>query len=346
MLNKKPKYSYNDISVIPCELSDVSSRTECNALDESGMLPIFTAPMTSVVGLENYEEFEKNHIYSILPRTVDIRTRLSHPKWCAYSLSEFKENYVDANDLPANRKVLIDIANGHMKSLCDLIKLARDKWGQNLQIMAGNIANPRTFLELAKAGVDYVRLGIGSGQGCITSSNTAIHFPMASLIDETAELKNSSIYKCSRRPKIVADGGIRGYSDVIKALALGADYVMIGGLLSETLESSGKLFDSVERPISKEEAEKLLEDGEAVLKKFYGMASREGQIDLLGKKTQTAEGVCKLLKVNYKLSQWTENMIDYLKSAMSYTGTRELYDFKRCANTIVMGGNTYNTINK
>lgn len=346
MLNKEPKYSYNDISIVPCELSDISSRSECNALDGNGMLPIFTAPMTSVVGLENYEEFEKNHIYSILPRTVDIRTRLSHPKWCAYSLSEFKENYVESDILPTNRNVLVDIANGHMRILCGLIKKAKDKWGQDLQLMAGNIANPKTFIHLARSGVDYVRLGIGSGQGCITSSNTAVHYPMASLIDETVELRNSSVYCSNGKPKIIADGGIRGYSDVIKALALGADYVMIGGLLSKTLESSGQLSDSSGRPIGKEEASKLLEEGEMVFKKFYGMASREGQIDLLGKKTQTAEGVCKSLKVNYRLSQWTENMIDYLQSAMSYTGTRELSDFRKLSNTIVMGGNTYHTINK
>lgn len=335
MLNKIEKYSYNDISVLPAVVSDISHRSECIIED----LPIFTAPMTSVVGLENYEEFEKNHIHSILPRTVDLDIRLSHPGWCAYSLSEFEKFYVTSAVCPINRKVLVDIANGHMRSLMDLIRECKRRWPL-VEIMAGNIANPQTYLELSMAGADYVRLGIGSGNGCITSSNTAIHYPMASLINDTVLIRGNFT------TKIIADGGVRGYSDVIKALALGADYVMIGGLLSSMIESSGQLFKEDGTPISREDALLLFNSGGKVFKKFYGMASREGQIDLKGQKTQTAEGVCKMIEVKYTLSKWVKNMSDYLRSAMSYTGARDLESFKRNTQTIVMGGNTYGTINK
>ena len=115
--------------------------------------------------------------------------------------------------------------NGNMKKIVDIVKEIKIHHPTTI-IMVGNIANPETYVALGKAGADYVRCSIGTGAGCTTAANVAINYPMGSLISECAQLKKQYNLKA----KIVADGGMRNYSDIIKALALGADYIMIGNL--------------------------------------------------------------------------------------------------------------------
>jgi hypothetical protein len=242
------KYSYNDIMVKPAVLSTIEHRAECNPFDENGMLPLFTAPMDSVVGIDNFALFEKNGIIPILPRTEDIKDRLSfihQGKWAALSLDEFERYFtksVDSKNGSPLMHVLIDIANGHVARLYNAVKAAKGIYRNALVVMVGNIANPETYRVCVESKVDYVRCSIGTGAGCITCSNTSIGYPIASLISEIRDIKNEYIAKgiSSEKdlPNIIADGGIRGYSDVIKALSLGADYVMVGSVFSMMLESA------------------------------------------------------------------------------------------------------------
>lgn len=171
--------------------------------------------------------------------------------------------------------------------------------------------------------------------GCITSSNTSIHYPMASLINDVFQVKQSlqliADSTGNKLPLIIADGGIRNYSDVIKALALGADYVMIGSLF-------GKLYESCAKTVKKDKQ---------LYKEFYGMASNKGQIDLNGKKTKTSEGITKLLPVTEHLDKWTENMESYLRSAMSYTNIKDIEDFNPInVQTVVISKATQESLNK
>ena len=313
------KYSYQDVALVPSVISEIEHRSECIL---PSPLPIFTAPMTTVVSGNCMEEYEKNDIIPILPRPESIAERLENKKgWSAFSLGEFETHYVVSSSLPACHHVLIDIANGHMKYLYELIRRAKDKWGESLTIMVGNIANPETYLIADAAGADYVRVGIGAGRGCITSTQARVHFPTASLIQETVEVKKKYNGKC----KIVADGGIRDYGDVVVALALGADCVMIGSVFSGLEGTPGEVTT----------------DG---YKKFYGMASREGQIDMKGEKTHTAEGTVKLVKVTGTIPGWVCNMKDYLRSAMSYCGARTLSEFK--PEIVILSEGTKQTINR
>ena len=231
-------YAYDDVTIMPGVLSKVEHRTECIPWDKEGMLPLFTAPMDTVVSKKNFELFQENKIHPILPRTESIEDRINYAcdsKWAAFSLQEFEKLFTTGETKSVKKiRVLIDIANGHMEKVVEVARKAKEIYGNNIEIMAGNIANPETYLEYAKAGIDYVRCSIGTGCGCLSSSNTGVHVPPATLINDIAEEKlkilgeyygaGSVGTEFKSVPEIIADGGIRNYRDVIKALALGADY--------------------------------------------------------------------------------------------------------------------------
>lgn len=198
--------------------------------------------------------------------------------------------------------------------------------------------------------------------GCITSSNGAIHYAMASLIDEIYQEKfniyhhNNFLNKTwDEMPKIIADGGVRNYSDVVKSLALGSDYVMIGSVLASLIESAGNTFEIqhdgsryyYELDETTDYNDFLKTRKNSLYKEFYGMASKEGQIAINGKKTKTSEGISKELPVTGTIPQWTENMNAYLRSAMSYCNVRDIKDFNPENVTVnIISSETKNSINK
>lgn len=249
------KYSYSDLAIVPAIISDIKSRSECNPYYPDSKLPIFTAPMESVCNDKNYMVFEREGIIPIIHRNVPIEKRLEllyAGKWCAYSLKEFKKYFAhtDSKTLISDKTyyVLIDVANGHMQQIFDMVieakEIARIK-KYNLILMTGNIANPDTYIKCCEAGIDYVRCSIGTGSQCLTSANTAIHYPNASLISEIYKIKQQRINDLYFTTKIIADGGMgnseEAFSRSIIALALGADYVMIGGAFVSFIDSAAQL---------------------------------------------------------------------------------------------------------
>ena len=374
MLIKEMKYSYNDIGIVPAIKSNIEHRSECNPFTgqfNNSDLPIFTAPMSTVVNEQNFNLFEKNHIIPILPRNFDLETRIDYlrrGKWAAVGLQEFETLFINNDwdmEIYPDVNVLIDIANGHMSKLHCLIHDAKVKykWSLRFKIMAGNIANPMTYYELAKAGCDYVRLSVGSGSGCITSTLTGIHYPIVSLIDETYKIKKKLEQIGEWPPMIIADGGIRDYDDVNKALVSGADYVMIGGLFSKLVESAAPTFYYDKDGVSIHEINPFEHkidaypdgtfdiDEEYIVdnlhKVFYGMASRRGQEDINGEKTKTSEGVEKVFDCTTNLRKWSENMVTFMQSAMSYTNCMYLGDFNpENVDCCVISNQTQESINK
>ena len=439
MIIEKSGYSYRDLTVVPATISEISSRSECNPyIDDNKTLPIFTAPMASVVSEDNMDVFLSSGVIPIMPRNIPIEIRLdniSSGRWIALSLSEFRHSFI--NNATESMKgltfnICIDIANGHMISLyeacCDA-KINSLKYGYNLTIMTGNIGNPETYrwicdhncvdYEKRVMAVDYIRCGIGNGSGCTTTSNCSCHYPIASLIDACHSIKQAySIVKegdlPGMCPKIIADGGIRNYDHVIKALALGADYVMIGSLLAQCIESAG--FKSARQDVRKVRLrfpmerysdltcdhngcwtgnlkEEYIEQSLKVWKqrvefskqsveandsdynkkeyndaldslwkrkqelkkehtigrievKFFGMASADGQKSMTGEKTKTAEGITKWLPVKYTLAGWVDNMVSFLRSAMSYCGCKTLEEFIGGPDLIVNSPAEIDAVNK
>ena len=288
--------------------------------------------MDTVVNHENYKVFEENGMMVCLPRGVKVLTTNSR-LFMSLSLDEF-EKFVDDYSVgifPKGRvSILVDIANGHMRKLYNLVDRFMNHRRVDLghEIMVGNIANPQTYGEYAKLGVDYIRVGIGGGSGCLTSANTGVHYPMASLINECFEIKKSNNYKT----RIVADGGFRNYDEIIKAISLGADYVMLGGILNKSLESCGQNYLFKKIKVSQSIAEYIWNNvpflKKHLYKSFRGMSTKEVQKKWGREVLKTSEGISKFNKVEYTVPQWINNFNDYLSSAMSYTDSINLDSFR------------------
>lgn len=331
---------FNDILIKPAVISDINSRTKINPYDSNGMLPLFTAPMDTVVNSNNCDLFLKNRINVCLPRGERFNNT---DVFESYSLIDFKKYFLNKKYvLVSKRKILIDTANGHLKDMIDTIRLSKEMHGDNLILMVGNIANPRTYFDLSVAGASYIRVGIGNGGGCLTTQQTGVGYPMASLIRECYNLS----FALENPAKIVADGGMQTYSDIIKALALGADYVMVGSLLNKCLESAGDNYLLNYIPVSQEFAEKLYKHGIKVHKKFRGMSTKEVQKKWGNPSLKTSEGVVRYRKVEYTLNGWVNNFESYLRSAMSYADSIDLNKFTNYCEIIQISDNAYKRFNK
>lgn len=346
------KYDWNDITIVPAELSDISSRKEINPFRGDGMLPLFTAPMDTVISEDNADLFYKNKINICLPRGIKPDITDGH-YFHSYGLDEII-SIVDSN-CPLPKKVLIDVANGHMKKLYDTAKKIKETYGDKVELMIGNVANPETYVRYCEIGVDWVRVGIGGGSACTTSANVAVHYPMASLVREcylagsNYENVDTRLLDYRNRSKIVADGGFRNFSDIIKAIGLGADAVMIGGILNKSLESISDCYTKVGDQfitITNEDALNRFNLGEDVYKYYRGMSTKEVQKSWNKAELKTGEGISKYNKVEYTIESWVENFTDYLKSNMSYCGKKELKQFVGNANYVRITDNAFKRFNK
>lgn len=338
------KFDWNDVSIVPETLSTIASRKEINPY-YNGKLPLFTAPMDKVIDDTNLSEFVDNNINICLPRHVkfdDIKN--SDDFFFSYGLDEIIGIIQTGARVP--KRVLIDVANGHMMKLYETSKMIKEKFGDSVELMIGNIANPDTYREYCKIGVDYIRVGIGGGSACTTSANVSIHYPMGSLISECAQIKK----EFDNPTKIIADGGFKNFSDIIKALALGADYVMLGGVFNKSLESCGETFlkDTQEQyyEVDMDRAKVSFEAGISVYKYYRGMSTKEVQKSWNKHELKTGEGITKYNKVEYTLPGWCENFTDYLKSAMSYTNSRNLKEFIGEVRYEMITQNSFNRFNK
>jgi len=348
-------YDFDDILIEPAILSKISSRKDVNPRNVLNMLPLMTAPMDTVIDENNFRLYRMHGILPVLPRTNDTNSEFKYDTrhFISYSIEEFKNTFLGESRVypePGERiMALIDVANGHMSSLYEIAEKAKLKYGYSMCLMVGNIANPKTYLEYCKIGVDLVRIGIGNGNGCLTTVQTGVGYPMASLIEECNDIRKNG--NC--RTEIVADGGFKKFSDIIKALGLGADYVMLGSILNKCLESSGettKIEDSlgnhtVINQYSKE-AKEMFHAELPLFKTFRGMSTKEVQKSWGKDELTTSEGIIKRQKVEYTLEGWVKNFEDYLRSAMSYTGKKELHHFIGGVNFNMITQNSFKRFDK
>jgi IMP dehydrogenase/GMP reductase len=330
----KSKFDFNDILIKAAATSDIDSRKTINPF-YNGFLPLITAPMDTVIDQFNERKFSNLRINTCMPRGEHTSDGFE-----SYSIDEFNNLFI-TSELKHNKKYLIDVANGHMKKLLDLTKKVKTHF-PSITLMVGNVANPETYALLSKAGADYVRIGIGNGNACSTTVHTGVGYPMASLIKECYDISCT----LDNPAKIVADGGMKDYSDIIKALALGADYVMVGSIFNKAIESCGDNYLWGKIKVCQDDARFLYDIGLPIYKKFRGMSTKEVQKKWGKQVLTTSEGVIRFRKVEYTLEKWAQNFEDYLRSSMSYCNASELKEFIGQVEFIKITDNAYNRFKK
>ncbi|MBI2070403.1 MAG: IMP dehydrogenase [Elusimicrobia bacterium] len=207
--------------------------------------------------------------------------------------------------------LVLDIAHGHATYAIDVIKKLKAKW-RDLQVIAGNTATYLGTKELAEAGADAVKVGVGPGATCTTRIVTGSGVPQF-----TAVMESARVTKEMGVP-IIADGGIRTSGDVAKALAAGASTVMVGSLLAGTEESPGL---SIVRDGSRYKVYR----GMASLGAALGRASRTGEeIDVDDFSDVVPEGVEALVPYRGGCTDTINQLVGGLRSGMSYSGSRSI----------------------
>lgn len=174
----------------------------------------------------------------------DIEKRIQYPHACkdehgrlrvaaAVGVGPETEQRVDLLTKAGVDMVVVDTAHGHARSVLDTVKLIK-RTHPKLELVAGNIATAQAAKDLAEAGVDAVKVGVGPGSICTTRVVSGAGMPQLTAIMDCAKaLSGTGI-------PIIADGGVKFSGDITKALAAGASSVMIGGLLAGTEESPGE----------------------------------------------------------------------------------------------------------
>jgi IMP dehydrogenase len=131
--------------------------------------------------------------------------------------------------------IVIDVAHGHYFKVAETIKILKKEIGKKVVLVGGNVATAQATLDLIKAGADVVKVGVGPGSICTTRIIAGIGVPQLTAVMDAVQAATKT------KTPIIADGGIRYSGDIVKALAVGASAVMMGGLFAGTDEAPGKI---------------------------------------------------------------------------------------------------------
>lgn len=278
-------------------------------------LPVLDAK-GQLVGLITYRDITKNRVKPNANKDKYGRLRVAAAVGVTGDVVErvgaLYESGVDA--------VIIDTAHGHTKGVVTALQSVKAKFPE-LDVVVGNIATPEAALYLLEAGADAVKVGIGPGSICTTRIVAGVGFPQLSAIMEVAKAIDG-------RVPVIADGGIRFTGDIVKALAAGADCVMLGSMFAGTKESPG---------------ETVIYEGRKY-KTYRGMGSVEAMSD--GSKDRyfqdVEDDVKKLVpegivgRVPYKgeVGEVMYQFIGGLRAGMGYCGSKDVPTLKKSARFI------------
>ena len=306
--------TYDDVLLIP-QYSDINSRKEIkigNRLSEKIYLnlPVISSPMDTVTGVKMAIAMHKIGGLGIIHRYNSIEEQSDLVRdTCIEGVSsvgaalgvtgDFEKRACALYDSGAN-VLCIDIAHGHHILVERAIKTLKDVFGDSVHIMAGNIATLKGFNDLSDWGANSIRCNIGGGSICSTRIQTGHGLPGLQTIMDCAQ--------SDRDTKIIADGGIRSSGDMVKALAAGADFVMLGSMLAGTEQSPGvriKGSDGIEYKI------------------YRGMASKEAQIRWRGEYSSN-EGISTRIPYKGSVEDILNDIKNGISSGFSYSGARNI----------------------
>ena len=212
--------------------------------------------------------------------------------------------------------IVIDTAHGHSKNVIETLKQTK-KLYPHLQVIVGNIATSGAAKDLIKYGADALKVGIGPGSICTTRVVAGVGVPQIHAISET--------YKVAKKSKIpiISDGGIKYSGDIAKAIAFGADVVMIGSLFAGTDESPGEIF------LSNGRTYKSYRGMGSIAAMGKGSADRYFQEEVMNNDKFVPEGVEGRVPYRGPVVKIIEQLIGGLKASLGYTGNKNLNDFKK-----------------
>mgnify|MGYP001434431513 FL=1 len=315
-----PNYS----NVLP---SDVSTNTNLSG-NINLQIPLLSSAMDTVTESKMAISIAKAGGLGIIHRNLDIKRQIIEinkviskklPVGAAVGAGSAEFKRAEALLKQNITMIVVDTAHGHTKKVAEIIKKIKKIKSKNTALCAGNIATPEAAKFLANLGVDVIKVGIGPGSICTTRMVAGIGMPQLSAILAVKKgLKNKNI-------KIIADGGIKFSGDIPKALAAGADAVMIGSLFAGTDEAPGK----------------IIKKNGKFYKSFRGMGSigamnkgsadRYFQTKQKDKSKYVPEGVEGLVKYKGEVGNIIFQLVGGLKSSMGYLGRKNIKDLRKKA---------------
>ncbi len=314
--------TYDDISLIPTQVSRIKSRTEastsCGFLGMRLNVPVISSPMDSVTGIDMAKELSRLGCLGILNRFDSSLESLLNSKngkgIKAVSIALSTDMKTIEKIVEKKYMICIDTANANNKEVLRKTEQIKKKF--DVKIIVGNIAHGDSLTQLENAGADAVRVGIGSGSVCTTSIQTGIGIgQVSSLLNVLTSRKDKKL-----KIKIIADGGIKSPGDVAKAIALGADVVMLGRMLSGTRETPGE----------------VIKYNGQLWKKYRGSASFGVKM-----RNEFIEGEETMVAYKGAVKNVIDGISDGLKSSMSYMNCFNLDELRKTETFAVLSNSSY-----
>lgn len=317
----KEALTYDDVLLVP-QYSNIRSRSEVSLRNNLGSmwldLPIISAPMDTVTEENMAHAMAEEGGLGIIHRYNSICEQIAIARSVLESsdgevgaavgvTGDYLQRAIELVDVGV-KVICVDVAHGHHVSVKEAIIALRKALGHDVHIMAGNVATRAGFDYLAEAGADSVRVGVGGGAICATRIKTGHGLPNIYSIADCAGSEWAGDVN------IIADGGIRTSGDIVKALAAGADLVMLGSLLAGTTQAPGAILNT--------------EDG--IYKSYRGMASKEAQMEWRGR-TSSLEGIATTIKYKGDVLPVLYELRAGIASGLSYSGARTIAEFQNRA---------------
>lgn len=315
--------SFEDVLLVP-KYSEIKTRADIDlhsSINNVNLrLPILSAPMDTITGDRMATTMCKSlgamgiiHRYNSVYEQSDMAWKaIDSGATNVCGAVGVTGDYIERAEALFNvgcRAICVDIAHGHHVLMKDALLMLRNRFEDSIDIIAGNVATLEGFNDLSDWGADAIRVGIGGGSICSTRIQTGHGMPTL-----------QSVLDCSvsdRPAKLIADGGLRTSGDISKALAAGADFVMLGSLLSGTEQTP---------------TETIYMHGEKH-KVYRGMASKEAQIDWRGH-TASVEGVSTTVPYKGCVTRIIDDLERGIRSGLSYSGAKTLTEFHAKATLI------------
>jgi IMP dehydrogenase len=310
--------TYDDVLIVP-QKSDVRSRREpdlSTRLTKNIKIskPFISANMDTITETDMAIAMHNEGGFGILHRFMSISDQVAQiekmkaagVRYLGASIGvnqDFKDRAKGLIDAGVN-VMTIDIAHGHSVSMLETLKWLKDTY-PSVEVIAGNVATPQATRDLIEAGADAIKVGIGPGSMCTTRIITGCGVPQLTAVALCAEVAIAADVP------LIADGGIKTSGDVVKALAAGADTVMLGSILSGTLETPGEIRHGK--------------------KQYRGMASKAAQVSWRGEVPEgmAPEGEATYVAIKGRVSDVINELSGGLRSGMSYINAltvREMRD--------------------